>query len=207
MKAALIELHAFPSIAYMSLLSRFDLVILETQENYNKRSFRNKYQLMTSSSVKTLSIPLKKGKHNQLPVLHTVISYDEKWQRQHWRTIMSNYGSSPFFPYYGETIKSLLSNTYDSLYHYNFTILIKLVELIGINTCLASTLQYDSGCGELEDIRNLITPRSVLLHRNYHQVFESKLGFISNLSVLDLLFAKGPETINFLNNIDLSCKL
>ena len=32
----------------------------------------------------------------------------------------------------------------------------------------------------------------------YTQVFESKHGFINNLSVLDLIFNEGPNAINFI---------
>jgi hypothetical protein len=39
----------------------------------------------------------------------------------------------------------------------------------------------------------------ILLNR-YPQVFETKHGFISNLSILDLLFNLGPESSTYLNN-------
>jgi hypothetical protein len=207
MKVAIIELHTFPSIAYMTALSYFDLVILEAKEHYNKRSFRNKFKLMTSDSIRTMSIPLRKGKHLQQPILETEISYAENWQRQHWRTITTNYGNSPYFEFYKDRLALMVDQPARTLYEYNFNILNGLMSWLEIDTQLASTCNYDQHHPDLVDLRNLITPKSVLEHNKYHQVFEDKIGFKPNLSILDLLLAKGPETLSFLKNNHLSCKL
>jgi hypothetical protein len=52
------------------------------------------------------------------------------------------------------------------------------------------------------DFRFLINARktAAIQTKPYIQVFQAKHGYISNLSVLDLLFNMGPETINYLKN-------
>ncbi len=35
----------------------------------------------------------------------------------------------------------------------------------------------------------------------YHQIFSDKHGFISNLSILDLLFHEGPNTQEYLEKV------
>ena len=37
----------------------------------------------------------------------------------------------------------------------------------------------------------------------YHQVFNSKYGFIGNLSILDLIFNVGPESNNYLKKLQI----
>ena len=56
-----------------------------------------------------------------------------------------------------------------------------------------------------EDLRETIHPKrpdSILqdlgLDRSYYQVFAPKSGFIPNLSILDLLFNEGPDSISYL---------
>ena len=41
----------------------------------------------------------------------------------------------------------------------------------------------------------------------YHQVFENKCGFISNLSIIDLLFNLGPERADYLENLDIRIEI
>ena len=52
------------------------------------------------------------------------------------------------------------------------------------------------------DFRFLINARktAAIQTKPYIQVFQAKHGYISNLSVLDLLFNMGPETLNYLKN-------
>lgn len=55
---------------------------------------------------------------------------------------------------------------------------------------------------EIVDGRELINAknRKTLTLDTYTQVFESKKGFISNLSILDLLFNEGPNSLMYLEN-------
>lgn len=69
---------------------------------------------------------------------------------------------------------------------------------MGVSTQFAMSLEYDledSGC---TNIKNCVLPKSILSHQPYPQVFEDKLGFVHNLSGLDLLFAYGPSSGDFL---------
>ena len=52
------------------------------------------------------------------------------------------------------------------------------------------------------DFRFLINARktAAIQTKPYIQVFQAKHEYISNLSVLDLLFNMGPETLNYLKN-------
>jgi len=55
---------------------------------------------------------------------------------------------------------------------------------------------------DLKDFRSLAVARKELNYdlKPYTQVFENKHGFISNLSILDLLFMEGPSTEIYLKN-------
>ena len=59
-----------------------------------------------------------------------------------------------------------------------------------------------------EDLREVIHPKrpdTILadngLEKPYFQVFSRKHGFLSDLSVMDLLFNEGPDSIMYLKNL------
>ena len=95
----LIEAQYLPSIQFFSKLTRFSTLLLEAHENYQKGSYRNRCHIAGANGLMRLSIPLRKGKNEQLPIQKTLISYDEPWITQHWQSIRSAYGNAPFFPY------------------------------------------------------------------------------------------------------------
>ena len=206
MNQSLIELHTFPSIAYCQAMTN-DLVILEAQENYNKRSFRNKYEIVNDKGRQTLSIPLQKGKHQQLGIREVLISYDENWPDIHQRTLATCYRSSPFFDFYFDDIQSLLHSNEKYLWKFNFNIIQWLIQTIRLPSSLASSTTFRRPSGKQFDYRYKYLPKQLLEHKPYPQVFEDRIGFQSNLSILDLLFALGPETLNFLISSHMSCKL
>ena len=55
--------------------------------------------------------------------------------------------------------------------------------------------------GDFLDLRNYTW--ELKKQKEYDQVFMEKQGFISNLSILDLLFNLGPESADYLHNIDI----
>ena len=72
----------------------------------------------------------------------------------------------------------------DFLFDYNLEITHKMCELLDIRTEIRLTEEFQ-GC-------------SFNLHNDskpYYQVFQSRHGFIPDLSILDLLFNMGPEAI------------
>jgi hypothetical protein len=54
-----------------------------------------------------------------------------------------------------------------------------------------------------EEFSDLIIAKKKIekINLHYHQVFQSKYGFINNLSILDLLFNLGPQSLEYLIQI------
>lgn len=202
-----IELHSFPCVFYFGAIVSGNELLLEAQENYNKRSYRNRFFLLSDKGIQAFTIPLKKGKHQQQNIRDVKISYDENWPDQLSRTLKTNYASSPYFDHYFPAIESIYRSGYEYLYDLNFSLLRHLLERLGINPSLSSSLDYEPPIGQTNDMRYLIIPRQEIEHDHYVQVFEDKTGFNSNLSILDLLFAQGPETKSFLKTAVFKSKI
>jgi hypothetical protein len=136
------------------------------------------------------------------------ISDHGNWGHQHWQALCSAYGDSPFFQYYEDDLRPFFTGKWELLYDFNEAIRCKMCELLDIHpkvsftTDFLPTQQTDS-LSPVKDFREAIHPKHPLpdadFHpRRYYQVYEQKYGFLPNLSILDLLFNMGPESIFFL---------
>lgn len=194
-----IELQTFPCIATLSMVNEADLVVLESRENYNKRSFRNKFIVVSSNGPCTMSIPLTKGKHDAQPIRETLISYDEDWPTRMWRSIQSFYGKSPFFEFYSHELRSLIHSGESNLFDFNWKAFEWMYRTLKLSTPLSMSTEYHRNISDSIDMRDRLSPRSIIHHEKYPQVFERQLGFQHNVSGIDLIFAFGPESRSFLN--------
>ncbi|MBL7828793.1 MAG: WbqC family protein [Saprospiraceae bacterium] len=158
-------------------------VELEACEHYQKGSWRNRCQIAGPNGPQLLSIPLVKGKHNQLPIREVRIAYDEPWQRQHWRSIKTAYGNAPFFEHYTEELQPFYEKRFDFLFDFN----LELMEWL-----LIKKMNWQGKIQFTKEFEHSI-PLAVAPSIRYPQVFEEKNGFLPDLSVLDLLMCAGKS--------------
>jgi hypothetical protein len=184
----------------MSLLTCFDQCIIEQFENYQKGSYRNRCYLGSANGIQRMSIPLKKGKNEQQPIRKVLISNEEPWQANHWKSIRAAYGKSPFYYHYCDELERLLRNQEVYLFDYSIKILKWLIKTIGINCSLALSEKFRSEPTNISDLRGMVLPNSsesryIFNLEKYEQPFSDRYPFTSDLSILDLLFCKGPESL------------
>ena len=58
--------------------------MVDTEEHFEKMSFRNRYMLASDKGTLTLSIPIKEGRQQRKPMKEVLIDNDSNWQIQHW---------------------------------------------------------------------------------------------------------------------------
>lgn len=163
-------------------------LVIEAHENYQKRSARNRYEIITTQGLEVLSIPLQKGKNKQTPIKEVKISYEENWVNKHLQAISSAYGKSPFYEHYMPFVEHLFKKRHEYLYEMNLASLKMIASKIGLPLTIEETTTFQN---------NYTTPPSFVVAK-YEQVFEDKHGFIPSNSILDLLFCKGPESILYI---------
>jgi hypothetical protein len=193
----------FPPISWFALAQKFGTAQIDAWETYVKQSYRNRFRMATSTGIIELSVPVKKPNGNKSKSNEIQIDYSQKWQQQHWRSIQTAYQSAPFFLYYQDDIEELISTKYDSLLQMNTKIMEGMIDLLNTNLELSLTDDFLPIENDPNDFRFLIHPKksSLLKQEAYFQVFDEKLGFIPDLSILDLLFNMGPESSLYLNNM------
>lgn len=199
---AILKTEFFPPISTFWAINQSEHLYLEVCENYQKKSTRNRAQILGANGIEVISVPLKKGKNNKMSILDVEISNEDNWQSKHLHTIRSAYGNSPYFEYYFEPIQEIMSMEHKSLLMLNQRIFDFFVEALNLEIELKKTEEYHHSYTEKDcDLRNIDFNSPIIPSyeaKFYNQVFEEKHGFVSGISILDLLMCKGPESILYI---------
>jgi len=194
------------------------VVYIEACENYQKQSYRNRCRFHAADGVQSLSYPIvHEGGTHKLPISEIRIDWSTPWLQQHERAIVSAYRTSAYFEYYQDELFAILESRPERLLDLNMALLKFFVEKTGLAVDLRLTSVFsrdgsqpmaDGSIVQCEDLREVIHPkrpdtilRDLKLEKPYFQVFSRKHGFQSDLSVMDLLFNEGPDSIVYLKNI------
>ena len=202
----LIENQYLPPISFFALLLQYDEVILEKWEHFQKSTYRNRCYIAGPNGKLRLTVPLEKGKQQRSLMKDVRISYEEDWKKNQWQSLCSCYRRSPFFEYYERDFEAIYQKHHEYLFQLNYELIQLLLRLMGINKSLSFSESYIKNPPQnIDDKRSLILPNNDLAIENYHspkywQVFEEKTGFFEDLSIVDLLFNEGPNTVNILKS-------
>lgn len=198
----------FSDILTAAFLAQSDQIVFEVCDNYQKQSYRNRMYIGTANGKLLLNIPVKHtGTGGHKKTADALIESSFLWQRQHWRSLVIAYRTSPFFEFYEDDLYPLFHSEYNSLMEFNQATLACVCEILDITPQIETTSEYlkDYTSTDLVDLRFLADakrkPEIVL--PEYRQVFEEKNAFIPHLSVLDLIFNMGPESTSYLQGLDL----
>ena len=191
------------------------VVYIEACENYQKQSYRNRCCFYAADGVQALTFPVvHEGGTHKLPISEIKVDYSTPWLEQHKRAIVSAYRTSAYFEYYQDELFAIMDSRPEKLIDFNTALLKFFIEKIGLCVDLRMTEDYspeavasDSGV-RCVDLREVIHPKrantvlaDLALEKPYFQVFARKYGFKSDLSVMDLLFNEGPDSILYLKKI------
>lgn len=188
-------------ISYYKLLLSNETVLLEASENYVKQTYRNRCRIAAANGIMTLNIPIESGGGEKTHIRDVKMAEHDNWQLQHWRSIESAYSSSPFFEYYADDFRPFYENKWKYLWDFNWEIMQKILHLLDFQSNIKLTDTYIPVVKN--DMRDVIHPKkeSLIFSERYYQVFEQKNGFLADLSIIDLLFNMGNESILVLNKL------
>jgi len=200
-KGAVFPLFYLPPIAYFSKLSDYrSTVLIEDAEHFQKQSYRNRASICSSNGRLDLVVPVIKGSKVHTTIKDVKISYDFRWQRSHWMSLQTCYRSSAYFEYYEDEISDFYQKKWNFLFDYNEEMLALMLKFLKLNISYSYTDVFEKTYEAFADFRDCIHPKKDpdMIFKSYFQVFEEKNGFLPNLSIVDLLFNQGPQSIKYL---------
>ena len=203
----------FGPIQWYSKLCSYPTVFLEKYEHFVKQTYRNRCLIAATQGVQVLTVPIERGSGEKCLIKDLRISDHGNWRHLHWNALMSAYGESPFFEYYVDDIRPFFEKRWDYLFDFNLEITHVLCELLDIHPHITLTEEFLPMEAETihhtdyDDFRNAIRPKHPMddpdfTPNKYWQVYQQKLGFLPNMSILDLLFNMGNESIFFLDAVN-----
>ncbi|MDE6722339.1 MAG: WbqC family protein [Bacteroidaceae bacterium] len=177
-----------PPVSWFSALLREESVLIEQHENYQKQTIRNRCTIDSPNGPLNLSIPVDRSifTGGKCLMKDVRISDHNDWQHQHWYALETSYFNSPFFEYLQDDLRPLYERKWDFLIDFNEALINKCCEMLDVQPNISRTSYYMG----IDFVVN-----SQLSTVNYYQVFQQKHGFLPNLSIIDLIFNMGPESV------------
>lgn len=198
-----------PPIQYFAKFLAFDVVYIESSENYAKQSYRNRCTILSANGPLNLSVPAVKSLGNHTPITKVGIDNSSEWQKNHWRAVESAYRSSPFFDFGADLLFPFYTQRFENLFELNMKLLKAILGFMGavVDVRLTTTYiaTYPNDC---LDYRYLIHPKRSpeaddhMVWVEYYQVFSGRFGFVPNLSVIDLIFNEGLGATTILKSMN-----
>ena len=162
---------------YRQFLVNPSVVQIEVMESFPKQTYRNRCTITTPDGPLTLSVPVKRADSKQL-TRDVEISYQQRWQHQHWIALMSAYKRTPYFDYYADFFRPFFEKETRFLVDLNQGLHEVITQLIQNSECKIHNLAFTTDW----------------------QGLDLEPCFGNGQSVLDLLFEYGPEVPIIIQN-------
>lgn len=192
----------FPNIATFVALIKAEHVVMEIQDNYQKQTYRNRCYIYAANGKLQLSVPVVFSQKNRQKYSEVKIANHYNWQDNHWKSLESAYRTSPFFEFYADELQPLFTETFDTILDFNLKCFEVVCECLQLEISVSKTETFEKQPNNIVDYRTLVHAKKETLIplKPYTQVFDSKHGYINNLSILDLLFNEGTNAISYLQS-------
>lgn len=222
MKIAIHQPNYLPWIGYFDKLDQVDKFVLLDTAIHSKSGFINRNKIKTPQGELWLTVPLK---NKEMPINELQIANDLNWQSRHWKAIESNYRKSSFWALYSEGFEQIYNEKWNTISLLNLALIMHIKNLLNIKTelLMASDFEWDFGSGNTRNM-NIVNYLDGTIYvsgvgaRNYnneteftendikliyqdfnHPKYEQRFGeFRPNLSIIDMLFNCGPETMEII---------
>lgn len=225
-KVAILQSNYIPWKGYFDLIAEVDEFILFDDVQYTRRDWRNRNLIKTPSGLKWITVPVKvKGRYDQ-KIKDTLID-SSAWKKEHLRVLYQNYKRAVYFDEIYNYIEWIyLRENYIHLSNLNRSLIEFVCNYLNIKTKISCSDNYNIVEGRSERLLEICKQSGASVYvsgpsaRNYLQqmIFnEANItidwfdysgypeypqlwdgNFMHNVTVLDLLFNCGPNSINYM---------
>jgi hypothetical protein len=225
-KILITQSNYIPWKGYFDNISKTDVFIVYDDMQYTKRDWRNRNLIKTSKGLKWLTIPVDvKGKYFQ-KINQTKIS-DNKWNRSHLDLLKQTYKNARSYKDVIDWIEQMYMNCNSQyLTEINIYFIMEFMSFLNIETEIKYSSEYKLNddrnlrlidiCKEINGTdyytgaaaksymdESLFQDNKIKVHyfnySNYPQYSQLYDGFEHGVSILDLIFNEGANSIKFFN--------
>ena len=201
MQNILLPVFYLPPISWFSeFLNDENEISFEQCENFPKQTYRNRCNIYGANGKLSLIIPINHNGSREYK--NTEISYRENWSDIHWKSITTVYQSSPYFEYYEDKLVKIFEKKEKFLFDFNIKSLEVIQHILKTEKAHSLNTEYLKNPDAINFREKFSTKKhSEYSIEEYYQIFSDKFGFIKDLSIIDLLCNKGPESNTYIKNI------
>lgn len=225
-RTAILQPGYLPWLGLLEQMSKVDVFVFLDDVQYTKNDWRNRNRIKTKDGCQWLTVPVF-HRFGQT-IREARVNNSAPWARKHLEALRTWYGKSRYYASYFSGLAGILEKPHDLLVDLDVELTLWLRKQLGLTTqCVrASELKVRRDDRQLKLIeickavdcnsfyegqsgRDYIDPAlferegitlefQQYVHPYYFQLWPSEQGFISHLSVVDLLFNHGPESLAIL---------
>lgn len=222
MKIAIHQPNYLPWIGYFDKLDQVDKFVILDKAVHSKSGFVNRNKIKTPQGSLVLTVPLK---NKEKPIYELQIANNNNWQVSHWRAIEANYKKCKYWATYKDGFEQFFRSKWENIAALNIALIKHINALLNISTeiLLESDFQMDFGNSNARNV-NIVSHLGgdvylsgigarvyndesefnkhhiKLVYQDFkHPEYPQRWGdFQPNLSIIDMLFNCGPETIEII---------
>jgi hypothetical protein len=213
-----------PWLGLFHKIALADVFVLFDDVQYLPKDWNNRNKIKTRTGPLWLTVPVLTAGHREKVIREIEVNNDLPWQRKHWRSLQLNYKDAPFFLKYASFFEDVYTREWRLISDLNEHMLQWFLGILGIKVQFLKASDYGFR-GKKSDLvlnmcRQLRADRYIFgaLGREYAEVTKFQEagikvvfqeydhptysqqhgGFISHLSVVDLLFNCGDSSFDVL---------
>jgi len=222
MKLAIHQPNYLPWPGYFHKMDSADVFLILDTVQYVKHEYDNRCKIKTPEGEQWMTVPVSPP-NLDTPINKVMLAKSADLRRQNWKSLKNNYSRCPFFKNYQDELREIYEKEWDRLIDLNLKLLESVRNWLGIKTQLKIAYKLPgrkltgtelilSYCKELDADKYLSgmggkkyleqeyfeNNNIKLEYQNYTPiVYPQRFGdFIPNLSVIDLLFNCGKESLS-----------
>ena len=214
-----------PWLGYFDKMRKADIFCYLNNVQYKKNEWQNRNRIKTAQGWQWLTVPVRY--HFPEKINEVAINNTTGWQKKHLQALITNYSRAPFYKDHITIFEDALSRDWAFVSELNIYLLERLREALNIDsqpTVVSSDLDLsEEPTDRLIDICQAVGADTYLSgpdgakymdlerfeqngieviiqefkHPVYPQLFEA---FESHMSIVDLLFNCGPESLEIISN-------
>ncbi len=223
MLCAIHQPQYLPWLGYFDKIAQADVFVFYDDTQFKKNEWQNRNRIKTAQGWQWLTVPVRH--HFGQTIAETEINNNVNWRHKHWQALLSNYRKAPFFEQYAEGFQKAYEREWTHLGELNMYFVERLCEWLGVQTRFVRSSElggdkgaatdalvhicqavganaYLSGAGGRDYVEAELFARAgiSLTFQDYqHPVYPQLFGdFVSHLSIVDLLFNVGPDSLDVL---------